>query len=230
MRAAVILCMAGILSTGVSRTGACAPPQTCANTAARLTIYIHNFSDFGDATIEQAGRVTEDVFRRAGLAMQVVNDPMVPANGQRIPARNFSYSTTDLVANILTPQMAAALHVDMSVLGVAPGTGTPGRTVVHVFAHRVNELRGLSVADVQKGGHAWVATESHILGYAIAHEVGHLLLNMARHPSSGIMRGSWKLNELRAIAAGTLRFTTEEAGKLRAEVARRAALAMSKAE
>lgn len=38
--------------------------------------------------------------------------------------------------------------------------------------------------------------DTQLLGRAVAHEVGHLLLRVREHSASGIMRGAWSLEEL----------------------------------
>ncbi len=38
--------------------------------------------------------------------------------------------------------------------------------------------------------------DSELLGRAVAHEVGHLLLRVREHSATGIMRGAWSLEEL----------------------------------
>ena len=43
-----------------------------------------------------------------------------------------------------------------------------------------------------------------ILGYVIAHEVGHLLLGSNSHSGSGIMQGQWERGQIRKAMTGTL--------------------------
>ena len=58
-----------------------------------------------------------------------------------------------------------------------------------------------------------------ILGCAIAHELGHLLLGTNSHSDSGIMQPRWGPNQFRQLMIGNLVFTTEES-KLMQEQAR----------
>lgn len=62
-----------------------------------------------------------------------------------------------------------------------------------------------------------------VLGRAIAHEIGHLLLNTNSHPKSGLMRAAWSRTELRRNVAEDWRFLEPEALKMREVVAVRAA-------
>jgi hypothetical protein len=61
-----------------------------------------------------------------------------------------------------------------------------------------------------------------ILGYVMAHEIGHLLLGSNSHSRSGIMQGEWHGDQLRSIALGELLFTAEQAERMRERVAARA--------
>ena len=83
-----------------------------------------------------------------------------------------------------------------------------------MFYHRVEslavELRG--ARDV-------------LLGYALAHEIGHLLLGTNSHALNGIMRAHWTEEELRLASAGRFTFLPQQAAKMRAEVAVPAQLA-----
>ena len=36
-----------------------------------------------------------------------------------------------------------------------------------------------------------------LLGRAVAHEIGHLILGTTKHAKSGLMRATWKTDELR---------------------------------
>jgi hypothetical protein len=55
-----------------------------------------------------------------------------------------------------------------------------------------------------------------LLGRAIAHEIGHLLLNTSRHADRGLMRADWSRAELRRNKAGDWGFQAEEVETIRA--------------
>ena len=54
-----------------------------------------------------------------------------------------------------------------------------------------------------------------LLGRAIAHEIGHLLLGSAEHPRSGLMRALWSHDELRGLKPAHWGFSTREAAQMR---------------
>jgi hypothetical protein len=53
-----------------------------------------------------------------------------------------------------------------------------------------------------------------VLGAAIAHELGHLLLSK-EHAQTGIMKASWNQSDFRKVRQGGLRFTAEQARLIR---------------
>jgi len=54
-----------------------------------------------------------------------------------------------------------------------------------------------------------------LLGRAIAHEIGHLLLGSAAHPRSGLMRATWSRDELRGLKPAHWGFSAREAAQMR---------------
>jgi hypothetical protein len=56
---------------------------------------------------------------------------------------------------------------------------------------------------------------STLLGRAIAHEIGHLLLGSADHPRLGLMRALWSHDELRGLKPAHWGFSAREAAQMR---------------
>jgi len=65
---------------------------------------------------------------------------------------------------------------------------------------------------------------SIVLGCAIAHELGHLLLGPGSHSAGGIMSGEWGSKELQLALMGRLLFASQQAKLMRAEARRRMSL------
>ena len=55
-----------------------------------------------------------------------------------------------------------------------------------------------------------VVSQGDLLGYVVAHELGHLLLGPDSHSPSGVMRAVWQFNDLKQAARGRLAFTPEQ--------------------
>jgi len=99
----------------------------------------------------------------------------------------------------LLPAGATRRDAVPGTLGFAlpPEKGSFG-TFAGVLYDRVERLRSASLS-------TWV-----VLGYAMAHELGHLLLGVGSHAPSGVMKSEWHQKELQMAAQGTLVFRNEE--------------------
>ena len=61
-----------------------------------------------------------------------------------------------------------------------------------------------------------------VLGLAIAHEIGHILLNSNTHAAAGLMRADWSRKELRRTEGAAWNFLETEAAIMRTAAAARA--------
>ncbi len=58
--------------------------------------------------------------------------------------------------------------------------------------------------------------EAHrVLALAIAHEIGHVLINSNTHASSGLMRADWARHQLRSKDTAAWSFLEKDAAKVR---------------
>ena len=57
-----------------------------------------------------------------------------------------------------------------------------------------------------------------LLGYAMAHELGHLLLGLNSHSPTGLMRADWRTKDLIDMARGGLGFSQEQARTMKAKL------------
>src|SRR5262249_858834 len=109
----------------------------------------------------------------------------------------------------IVPRAVAALpNFSNTVLGFTPMAKDGERdSLADVFYDRVK-------AQAEAQHHS----RQLILGHAMAHEIGHLLLRTNGHSSQGIMRARWTPEDLHRAAWGQLVFTREQAALMRAEV------------
>jgi hypothetical protein len=77
-------------------------------------------------------------------------------------------------------------------------------TLATVFTDRVHALAEAARAD-----------EGELMGRAMAHEVGHLLLGTHDHARTGLMRGRWTSIELAKNQAFDWRFTVDDGASIR---------------
>jgi len=113
-----------------------------------------------------------------------------------------------LVVRILPGYTPAKAAFRDTVFGFAKGY-----SAASIFYERITDLaQGFDNAD-------WEIPP--ILGAAIAHELGHLLLGSNSHSPTGIMRGQWDRSYLRLAVIGHLLFTRQQAEVIQKEVVRR---------
>jgi hypothetical protein len=97
-----------------------------------------------------------------------------------------------LYVNVLSQEMAAPFYASDETVGFA----IPGSRAANVIYERIRQIaRRRHVAP------------GLLLGYVIAHELGHLLLPARSHSSSGLMRPDL---DLELAAMKKLRFTADQ--------------------
>jgi len=99
---------------------------------------------------------------------------------------------------------APVVLISADTLGFAAVDTAAGRgTLATVFADRIARLAA-------RGG----IDGATLVGYAMAHEIGHLLLGTATHAPRGLMRAGWRLDELTRHVPTDWRFSREDAAHL----------------
>jgi hypothetical protein len=83
-------------------------------------------------------------------------------------------------------------------------TGLRSGSLATIYVNRVSHLAALCRVDM-----------ATLLGRAVAHEIGHLLLGNAGHAAAGLMRASWSQKTLRRAIAGDWTFTAADASEVR---------------
>ena len=78
------------------------------------------------------------------------------------------------------------------------------------------------VLDVARSRNLEVA---RVLAYAMAHEIGHLLLPYPSHAATGIMHADWNGADFEQMRTGSLRFTPAQANAIRTKASERGLIA-----
>jgi hypothetical protein len=103
-------------------------------------------------------------------------------------------------------QIASGSALGHAIIDTRTGTGV----LATVYFDRV----------AQRAAHARVS-QPRLLGRAIAHELGHLLLSTTAHSAEGLMRAEWTRDELRAELASDWIFTPVEIVSIQSRPRRR---------
>jgi len=160
-----------------------------ANPAIRIRVY--NLAKVSPKILNEAEQETARIFGAAGIETAWQECPCSGSLGGR-----------DFMLRIV-PRLFGSTRNPFQEdnLGFAAVDGDGG-ILATVFYHRV-EAR-------TRGGNT-----SKLLGHAIAHEIGHLLLGSRAHTDRGIMRAYWSRDYLKIIHRGQLLFTTEQVNLIR---------------
>jgi len=194
----------------------------------RITLRVRNDAEVPERTLSRAKKEVTKIFHQAGVDISWHHVP-APSGEKRSNASSLPTAPSpglQLRIFILPQAMAKPLEERLPnmdhVFGVAPRTEDNPGHLVYIFYHRVEEL-------VQK---QWLPEYTpRILGLAMAHEIGHLLLPSNSHTETGIMRAHWyfpsKLDFLFATY-GRLEFTPKQGELIRSEVLRRSGLTQNR--
>jgi hypothetical protein len=175
-----------------------------------VTIRLYDSSGLPAADLRTAMLTAETALRSAAVGAAWVVCPPPAA----VPADNSTGCTglpheSDLLVRIVR---AAATVVSPDTLGFAAIDPAAGRgTLATVFADRVARFAARAGIDA-----------ATLVGYAIAHEIGHLLLGTDAHAPSGLMRAAWTTSEMRRRLPRDWRFSRDDASRLAGASARRA--------
>lgn len=113
------------------------------------------------------------------------------------------------LTNSPLPEQAGARRV----FGHSAIAGTPGEGILAtVYVDRVNWLAGTATAQ-----------RTLVLGRAIAHEIGHLMLSSNEHTATGLMREVWTAEELVRNRPEDWQFSAAQITHLQTRLARPAA-------
>lgn len=159
-----------------------------------IRVRIYNYAGITRLDLRNAEGRSTYLFAGAGIRIAWAVQTQIPGAGPPQPED----SLADFFVRIVPAFMAAGYRHDPGALGqslVPSGVHgpTPGG-FANIFWDRVKDLSsnsGLSCSEV--------------LGDAMAHELGHLLMGSG-HSAWGIMRAHWKLQELKPDNVAGLRF------------------------
>ncbi len=173
-----------------------------------IKVQIYNYSQASPAILTGAEREAGRILRMAGLRAVWLECPVVPFTPGPRGHCEKAPEATDL---------------RLRVLG-APLTNTFQDTVFGFAVHPVlASVYYESAARRAKRDDAEFEAPI-ILGCAIAHELGHLLLGSNSHSDGGIMQPRWEPYQFRQLMMGTLLFTTAQSKLMREQAQTRSRL------
>jgi hypothetical protein len=166
-----------------------------------IDVVVYDYANVPAAQLRRAKKELIGIYRSIGIEVTwwEVSPLTAPSAAESLTASTIGRARFVFIK----PSRIASTHDRANIAGSAYGVDGRGR-VAYVFYDRVKAL------------------PVEMLGYVIAHELGHLLLP-AGHSPQGLMRASWDMADLQRAQTGWLLFTREQAEAISArssEIAR----------
>lgn len=152
-----------------------------------VAVAIHNSAGVDATVLEPARARASAIFARAGVHVDWDGSG---ATGFRVQV-------------LLRPRNLQAAPGQQRVMGVALAADER-RAVLSLFFDAVTDV-----------ARRYGAPVSDVLGIALAHEMGHVLLPPPSHSPEGIMQASWEGDDIRHALLGDLAFTDAQAEQMR---------------
>ena len=190
----------GAFGYACSQTAFSAPVPT-----PKLTIVVNNYSQASASLLAKAEKEADRIFSGAGLKAVWLNCSTGQPTADEQRSCQEPVKATDVRLRILSSPVLNKVQDVVFGFAVHP-------VLASVYYEYVVRLAKTDEAEFEL---------PIILGCAIAHEIGHLLLGSNSHFGIGIMQSKWEREQLRHAMMGTLAFTSEQSKVLGAEVQRR---------
>jgi hypothetical protein len=188
----------------VAITGLAFPATALAGNAESptLTVLVYNTAQAAPAILAGAEREAGRILGVAGLRVVWVDclDQHSAADAQELCHK--AREPTDVALRVLPGHIQGRLQDTLFGFVFPPALAS----VYYEYAGRLASTDG---------------EISIMLGCAIAHELGHLLLGPNSHSGGGIMHGEWGPKELQLALMGRLLFASQQAKLIQVEVRRR---------
>ena len=204
-----------ILLTVAAASSAAKDAPREVETRFQITVRVYNYAGVASGTLLRAEEEGTRIFRKAGVEVVWLECSISPSPvGQASPCQTpLGAITVNL--KILPPSMAARFESSREEMGFALVLARNGSAAdAWVFYQRVEDAAG-----------SQIASPSQILAYAMAHEIGHLLLGPDHHSREGIMCARWNQKSLEDVSQGQMLFTRDQAQLIRNQVQTRTEIA-----
>lgn len=176
-----------------------------------LTIHTYNYSGVSADELAAARRHVEAIFRSANITISW-NDCRTSGRDADdvLPNCRTDLRPDEVMLRIMTstdPGLDRATSLGFSLVN---RENAHSAWLSSVFTNRVAALAGQAGID-----------PARLLGRAIAHEIGHLLIGSTEHARAGLMRAFWSHAELTHGSGSEWLFLEKEASAMRSSLATR---------
>lgn len=175
----------------------------------KVIALVYNYARVEPAALALAENMALKIFQHAGVTIVWRNISLPAADARGLASAPPAEPASDAPAVFLRIAPSSMSPIGrMETLGCALESATGGdASVAWVFFDRIEREANLGIASPQR-----------ILGHAMAHEMGHLLLGWGAHSVAGVMRADWRAQDYILMSEGSLLFTPRQAERLRLAV------------
>jgi hypothetical protein len=176
----------------------------------KLTIETYDFAHLGSQILAQAEQLATRIFATAGVDTRWTAGSLLDT----------VHLTSDFSA-VSQHQCAATLplaKVRVQLLLHAPN-GFSYQALGYALPCSERGMQITLYTDRMKTvSYSTDAVFHRVLGYALAHEIGHVLLRSSEHGKSGLMKALWTKNDWQRAAMLTIPFTPNQARRIAVEL------------
>jgi hypothetical protein len=181
-----------------------------------VTVYVYNNAKVPESTLGETGGYVREMFDKAGIELVWRNSMAQIRRGETEPPGAVRKDGGIYVSVGIVPRPDRIAPRIRNLDGIMGWTPEGQRIRTYVFYERVEAFV------LKNFSRIYTLRVPRLLTYAIAHELGHLLIPLAdAHSEKGIMKPQLDGNDLAALFLDDLTFTAEEAQLMRQEIERR---------
>lgn len=174
----------------------------------KLSVVVYDTAHIGSKTAEHAEHIAGEILSTASIQSSWLAGPLEQLGNLVVDFTAYAAKAchADLGAAIVRLQIVP--HAPAGLPAQALGFSLPcarSGVQVTIFADRVATVS-------ETAG----PTFGRVLGYAMAHEVGHVLLQSDTHTTAGLMKGIWSKRDWQRAAVSVVSFSPAEVRQIAA--------------
>jgi hypothetical protein len=177
---------------------------------ATVTLRVYDYARENPSALLAAEGEATRILAQAGVNARWTDCPTSPAELKSYPNCQPHWQVNDYVLDVIPESMVASLGRSQEAFGTTPECSVGPYCTAIVFYDRARTM-----------ANGQTAAAPVLLGRAMAHEIGHLLLGANSHSPSGIMSASWSARELRLNAGPAMLFTEEQSRQMKTHLIKR---------
>lgn len=202
----------GIPSAGEASAVSRGPmPSYGRQTDLGVTFRIYNYSRIPPRMLQRAEERAAMILMKGGVRTRWIQCPTAADEFDVYPDCQRLPTSEDLFVSIVPAAMSVKSASRADALGLA----------MIVADGEYSKYATLFFDRIQEVSQAVDVAPELVLGPAIAHEAGHLLLGTTSHSSRGVMRARWGGDELQGMARSIVGFTDAQSRQLQRNVSER---------